>query len=79
MEESPKIQSRNKFLKLGLAATAVIATFRFFKPVKKEVEAPKKVKFLTQDGRLVEVDTKNLLCEKNVKVSDEELKNWVRR
>ena len=41
------------------------------------------VKMLTQDGKLVEVDTKKLqeieklLCVKSKKVSNDQLQNWV--
>ena len=33
---------------------------------------------LTQDGKLVEVDVTNLACGKRKKISDDELKNWVK-
>jgi hypothetical protein len=33
---------------------------------------------LAQDGKLVEVDVTKLACGKRKKVSDDELKNWVR-
>ena len=39
--------------------------------------AKKTVKMLTQDGKLVEVDA-TLLAANNKKISDKELRNWVK-
>ena len=81
MNNDSKIQSRKKFIGISLTAAAMFAAFRFLIPEKKEPS--KTVKMLTQDGRLVEVDTKKileserLLCLKGKKISDEQLKNWV--
>ncbi len=44
---------------------------------KKEKESGK-IKMLTQDGKLVEIDA-SLLADNKQKVSDKELQNWVKR
>jgi hypothetical protein len=77
MDDVNKIQSRKKFIGVGIAATAFLTAFRFFIPQKKR--KTETVKMLTQDGKLVEVDIEKLSCGKRKKISDEQLKNWVKR
>jgi hypothetical protein len=79
MSENTKTQSRKKFLGLSLAASAVVAGFRFFKPAPKQPKGPTTVKLLSQDGTLVEVDTRQVLCMKRDKISDDVLKKWVHK
>ena len=67
-----KNSSRKKFLILGLSAITFFSVFKFVRPSQKK----KKVKLLTQDGRLVEID-KNLLS-KGKKISNEELQQWIK-
>ena len=81
MDNDNKIQTRKKFIGMGITAAAMLTAFRFFIPGnKKKTET---VKMLTQDGRLVEVDVKKLqdsqklLCVKGKKITDEQLQNWV--
>ena len=54
MDNDNKIQSRKKFIFLGISAAALFTVFRFFIPRKKKKAAT--MKMLTQDGHLVEVD-----------------------
>ena len=77
MDNDNKLQTRKKFIGLGITATALLTAFRFFIPEKnKKTET---VKMLTQDGKLVEVDAEKLFGGKRKKISDEQLKNWVNK
>ncbi|MCX6189105.1 MAG: hypothetical protein NTW54_05805 [Bacteroidetes bacterium] len=81
MDHDNKVQTRKKFIGVGITAAAMLTAFRFFLPEKKQETGT--VKMLTQDGKLVEVDTKKLqeieklLCVKSKKVSNDQLQNWV--
>ena len=77
MDNYNKVQSRKKFLGVGIAAASSLTAFRFFVP-KKKIKT-ETVKMLTQDGKLVEVDMSNLFTGKRKKISDEQLKNWVNK
>jgi hypothetical protein len=67
-----KNQNRRKFLLAGLTLTALWTTLKFWnKP-----EEKKSMKFLTEDGKLVEVDINKLPSAKKA-VSKAELQNWV--
>jgi hypothetical protein len=77
MDDDNKIQTRKKFIGVSVAAAAFLTAFRFFIPHKKK--KTETVKMLTQDGKLVEVDIEKLSCGKRKKISDEQLKNWVKR
>jgi hypothetical protein len=63
-----------------LAPLVSVAKIRF--PRKKiqapAAPAPNKVKMLTQDGKLVEVD-ENFLSVVKQKASDEEVKSWIKK
>jgi len=75
MQKPTAKPSRKKFLWLGTAALVVGGFFKFFsKPSKKETT---KVKMLTQDGHLVEVDKALLASGK--KITNEELHQWVKK
>ena len=75
MDNETNIQTRKRFIGIGITAAAFLTAFRFFIPVKKK--KTETVKMLTQDGKLVEVDANKIFCGKRKKVSDEQLKNWV--
>lgn len=76
MEKEIKKIPRQRFLTLGLAFTSLLAvpSFLWFKK-KKE---PQTVKMLTQDGRLVEIEVKNIPQQKK-KIRDAELHTWVNK
>jgi len=69
--------SRKKFVFWSVGFVSVFTAARYFFS-----SGPKKntttVKMLSQDGKLVEVDVTNLACGKRKKISDDELKNWVK-
>jgi len=76
--EESKI-ARRKFLGwMGVFSVAGIAAGNLFFKKKEAATAPKTVKMLAQDGTLVEVDA-TLLAGKRKRISDNELKSWVKK
>ena len=75
MDNDNKLQSRKKFIGLGISAAALFAAFRSFIPKKKKT--PGTVKMLTQDGKLVEVDIAALPSKKK-KITNKEMQNWIK-
>ncbi len=67
-------QSRKKFIWLGVSIMAVFTSLRYL--VKPSSRQPQKIKMLSQDGTLVEVDA-NLLKGKKTKIADEAIHTWV--
>lgn len=72
-QETNQAPSRRKFIFLGISTVAFFSVFKFLKTSKKK----KTVKFLTQDGRLVEVN-EDLLPSKGKKITNGELQNWIK-
>lgn len=68
-------QNRNKFLLAGLSLAAM-ATY-FFKGGK-QPEKKNPNKFLTQDGRLVEIDADKLPSTKKV-ATKADVQNWIKK
>ena len=77
MNNEHKMQSRKKFISVGITSGALLTAIRFFNPVKKH--KTETIKMLTQDGKLVEVDKTRLLEWRRKNITDEQLKNWVAR
>jgi hypothetical protein len=77
MDNDNKIQSRKKFIGVGLTATALLTAFKFFIPVKKK--KPETVKMLTREGVLVEVSADKVYNGTSRKINDTQLKNWVKK
>ncbi len=69
-----KKQDRRKFLFAGISLAAIWATFQF----RKQPEKKKTVKFLTQDGKLVEVDTDNLPVAKRI-AGKTDIQHWIKK
>ena len=68
--------SRKKFLFSGLSLAAITAFF-----FKREIQPEKKketVKFLTQDGKLVEIDGDKLPSSKRT-ATKEDVQNWIKK
>ena len=76
MQASQKPQSRKKFLLWSTVLVGSATVFKFIK-VKKKAES-NTVKMLTEDGRLVEID-KSMLNSVSKKITDDELKTWVKK
>jgi len=73
--------SRKKFFFSGLSLAAVAAFFKWGNaPEKKKGTQPEKktAKFLTQDGKLVEIDLDNLPASKKA-ATKEDLQNWIKK
>ena len=66
--------SRKKFLLSGLTVAAVAAFFRGTN----EPEKKKTAKFLTQDGKLVEIDLDKLPASK-MAASKEDVQTWIKK
>ena len=76
MDNDNQIQSRKKFIFLGISAAALVTVFRFFIPGKKKKATT--MKMLTQDGKLVEVELSKL-SRKRKKIKDGDIHSWVTR
>ena len=76
--DNKKIQTRKKFIGLGISTAALFTAFRFFIPEKKN-KPPQTVKMLTQDGVLVEVSADKVFKGTSRKINDEQLKKWVNK
>ena len=66
---------RKKFLLSGLSLAAIVAFFKWGRPEDKKKET---AKFLTQDGKLVEIDLDNLPASKKV-ATKADVQNWIKR
>lgn len=79
MDNDNKLQSRKKFIGLGVSAAALFATFKFWSPTKIAVKKqPPTVKMLSQDGKLVEVDIAALPSRKK-KITNKEMQGWIKK
>lgn len=72
-----KSLSRKKFLAWGLGVTSFLALPGFLRFSKKKKEA-EKVKMLTQDGKLVEIDVTNI-PEQKKKIRGADILTWVHK
>lgn len=80
MNSKEKTNSRKRFLLWGAAAVSTLGAFRLLKWAgrKKQEPQPEKIKMLSQDGQLVEID-KNLLKGTGQKISNTELQKWIKK
>ena len=76
MDNDNQIQSRKKFIFLGINYVLLIIVFRFLKKKKKKKATT--MKMLTQDGKLVEVELSKL-SRKGKKIKDGDIHSWVTR
>ena len=76
MEKEQKKLSRKNFLSWGAGITSLLVLPSFFRSKKKK--EPQKVKMLTQDGRLVEIDVENIPAQKQ-KIKDADVHTWVNK
>lgn len=75
-ENNVKTVSRKKFLVWGATFLSAIGLIKILKPFEKK--KPETRKFLTQDGQLVEVDTKHVLSN-NSKIYTSDVKDWIKK
>lgn len=66
--------SRKKFLFSGISLAAVATFFRW----EKQPEKKKTAKFLTQDGKLVELEVDKLPSSKKV-ATKEDVQTWIKK
>ena len=66
--------SRKKFFFSGISLAAVAAFFKWGNPP----EQKKTAKFLTQDGKLVEIDLDKLPSSKKA-ATKEDVQNWIKK
>ncbi len=76
MNNDNRLQSRKKFIGVGISTAALFTAFRFFLPKKKK--KTNTVKMLSQNGELVEVDIAALPTGKK-KITNDELQNWIKK
>jgi hypothetical protein len=80
MEQKQNPSTRKKFLLWGTVMLTSLTAFKLFTGSKKaSPEKSATVKMLTQDGKLVEVDVDKIYCGKRKKISDDQLKKWVKK
>ena len=77
MEIKNKIQTRKKFIGVGISTATLFTAFKIFIPAEKK--KPDTVKMLTQDGVLVEVSADKVFKGTSRKINDEQLKKWVNK
>jgi hypothetical protein len=77
MDNTNKGFSRKKFLSWGIGISSLLAIPAFFRPAQKNKET-KKVKMLTQEGKLVEVDV-SAISGKKEKIKNADIHSWVKR
>ena len=78
--KNTSLPTRKNFLKMGLI-TALVAPFLkkiSTKENEKPAEKTEKVKMLTQEGILVEIDRKHISNPTSEKISDSELLQWIK-
>ncbi len=79
MQSSPKPTSRKKFLWWGTALLAAAATVRWLPFGRNKKPATgSTAKMLTQDGKLVEIDSR-LIAGSGKKISNAELQKWIKK
>lgn len=76
MELPLKSPTRKKFLLWGAAILSSLTFMKFISDKKEEKNET--IKMLTQDGKLVEINSE-LLASSGKKISDEELQKWVKK
>lgn len=73
MQTENKFHSRKKFILGSIGVVAFFGSLKFFFGKKKKETA----KMLTEDGRLVEVNTE-FIKKSGKKVSNEEIHHWIK-
>jgi hypothetical protein len=80
MDQQLKVPSRKRFLLWSAVLLSSFTVLKFISgnKTKKNETGNKTVKMLTQNGKLVEID-KTLLTSEGKKITDEDLKTWVKK
>lgn len=77
MQQEKNTTSRKKFFLWSLGVLASVSALRYFTGTQKK-DKKNTVKMLTQNGTLVEVD-KELLKTSTERITNDELKKWVKK
>ncbi|CAH0997165.1 hypothetical protein EMA8858_03302 [Emticicia aquatica] len=77
MQASQSSPTRKKFILLSVVAVCSATVLKFFTGENKKKDEGDTVKMLTQDGKLVEINTK-LITQCGGKITNEELQKWVK-
>jgi hypothetical protein len=80
MQSLPQTQSRKNFVKWGLGILTSLTVLKLAGSAgpKKQNEDVRTIKMLGEDGKLVEV-IQHTLPAKRKKISDKELRNWIKK
>ena len=80
MEQQQQTNARKKFLLWGATLLTALPLLKFFPPIKnkKNDSRDETVKMFSQDGKLVEID-KRLFVSSGKKITNEELKKWIKK
>jgi hypothetical protein len=70
-----KSSNRRKFLFAGLSFTGLVAALPF---LKKPVEKKQSIKFLTQEGKLVEIDVDKIPSNKQA-ATKKDIQGWIKK
>ncbi len=70
---------RRKFVRLGLGFLAGLGVISAVGGVNKVINKKEKVKMLTPDGQLVEIDASHIEKVVTDKASNEELQQWMKK
>jgi hypothetical protein len=79
MKQPQQTNSRKKILLWGATILTALPLLKFFPRTKKKDDSRNEmVKMFSQDGKLVEIDKKLFVSSGN-KISNEELKKWIKK
>ena len=78
MKKEKTMKERRGFLKSALAFGAGIGLLGMFGK-KAKAESGEKIKLLTPDGKLVEIDKTHIEKESNERASNTEVREWMNR
>ena len=80
MEQPQQTNARKKFLLWGATLLTALPLLKLFPPLKnkKNDSRDETVKMFSQDGKLVEID-KRLFVSSGKKITNEELKKWIKK
>jgi ABC-type metal ion transport system substrate-binding protein len=74
MHQKAKTTTRKKFVLWGTAALASMSVLKYF--TNRKNKQPEKIKMLTQDGKLVEVDA-SLIKKTGNKITNTTIHDWI--
>ncbi len=70
-------QGKRNFLKIALTASAAMVAGILIPKKILQTTGPEKIKFLTADGKLVEIDPSKIKSKPAEKASEKDIRNWM--